>query len=202
MSKKGAKGEGEDHSSFVHCERKTWRMRVRFVAWGCLSLGASFHGGRLPTSSLVYLVERFHTYGGRIARLGRISCGRTSSHHIAVRSVAEGGHPAKLHSCVGVFRSELTVSFWSSFSSFVSLYVGRTFLCTWRLWACISAQFGLLLYQVPLYIVLVVFHLLLSSYIHIYSKLVFLVGVLSRVTLTKNTRVQKCMCYSLRSIYF
>jgi hypothetical protein len=32
MSKKGAKGKGEDHSSFVDCERKTWRMRVRFVA--------------------------------------------------------------------------------------------------------------------------------------------------------------------------
>jgi hypothetical protein len=131
MSKKGAKGEGEDHSSFVHCERKTWRMRVRFVARGCLSLGASFHGGRLPTSSLVYLVERFHTYGGRIARLRCISCGRTSSHQIAVRSVVEGGHPTELHSYGGVFRSGLTVCFWSSFSGFSILYVGRTFLgCT------------------------------------------------------------------------
>jgi hypothetical protein len=158
-------------------------------------LGASFHGGRLPTSSLVYLVERFHTCGGRTCQIGRISCGRTSSHQIAVRSVAEGGHPAELHSCGGVFRSELTVCFWSSFSGFASLYVGRTFLGrTWRFWTCVSAQNELLLYQVPLYFVLVVFHLLLSSYIHIYSKLVFPGGVLSRVMLTKNTCVQKCMC--------
>jgi hypothetical protein len=158
-------------------------------------LGASFHGGRLPTTSLVYLVERFHFCGERIARLRHISCGRISSHQIAVRSVAEGGHPTKLHSCGGVFRSELTVSFWSSFSGFASLYVGRTFLGrTWRLWACISTQIELLLYQVPLYIVLAVFHLLLSSYIHIYSKLVFPRGFLSRVMLTKNTCVQKCMC--------
>jgi hypothetical protein len=153
-------------------------------------LGANFHGGRLPTSNLVYLVERFHTCGGRIGRLRRISCGRTYSHQIAVRSVAEGGYPAKLHSYGGIFRSELTVCFWSSFNGFSNLYVGRT----WRCWTCISAQNELLLYQVPLYFVLVVFHLLLSSYIHIYSKLVFLGGVLSRVMLTKNTCVQKCMC--------
>ena len=189
MSKKGAKDEGGIHSSFFHCERSTWRMSMRFVAWGCLSLGTSFHGGRLASSTLVYLVERFHFWGGRIARLGCISCRRTSSHQIAVRSVAEGGHPAKLHSCGGVSRSELTICSWRSCSGFVSLYVGRT----WRFWACISTQIELLLYQVPSYIVLVVFHLLLSSYIHIYSKLVFPRGVLSRVMLTKNTCVQKCM---------
>jgi hypothetical protein len=45
-----------------------------------------------------------------------------------VISVAEGGHPTKIHSCGGVFRSELTVRFWSSFSGFASLYVGHTFL--------------------------------------------------------------------------
>ena len=54
--------------------------------------------------------------------------GRTSSHQIAVRSVAERGHPAELHSCGGVSRSELTVSFWGSFSGFESLYVGHIFL--------------------------------------------------------------------------
>jgi hypothetical protein len=74
-------------------------------------MGVSFHGGRLPPSSLVYLVERFHTCGGRIARLGRISCGRTFSHQIAVRSIAEGSHPTELHSFGGVFRSKLVVCF-------------------------------------------------------------------------------------------
>jgi hypothetical protein len=41
-------------------------------------------------------------------------------------------------------------------------------------------QNELLLYHVPLYFILVVFHLLLSSYIDIYSKLVFPGGGLSR----------------------
>jgi hypothetical protein len=105
---------------------------------------------------------------GALAYEGASVVGRTSSHRIAVRSVSEGGHPAELHSCGGVFRSELTVSFWSNFSGFLSLYVGRT----WRFWTCISAWIWLLLYQVPLYFVLAVFHLMLSSYIDIYSKLV------------------------------
>jgi hypothetical protein len=62
---------------------------------------------------------------GALAREGTSVVGRTSSHQIAVRSVVEGGHPIELHSCGGVFRSELTVCFWSSFSGFASLYVGR-----------------------------------------------------------------------------
>jgi hypothetical protein len=165
-------------------------------------LGAGFHGGRLASSTLIYLVERFYLCGGHISRLGRISC-RTSIHQITVRSVAKRGHLAELHSCGGVSISELTVCSWSSFSGFSNLYVGRTFLGrTWRLWTCISTQIEFLLYQVPSYIVFVVFHILLSSYIHVYSKMVFPGEVLSRVMLTKNTRVQKCMCWSLRSIYF
>jgi hypothetical protein len=32
MFKRGAKGEGEDHSSFAHLERKTWSIEMRFVA--------------------------------------------------------------------------------------------------------------------------------------------------------------------------
>jgi hypothetical protein len=100
---------------------------------------------------------------------GALVVGRTSSHQIAVRSVAEGGHPTELHSCGGVSRSKLTVCFWSSFSGFESLYVGHT----WIFWTYVSAWIRLLLYQVHLYFVLVVFHLLLSSYIDIYSKLVF-----------------------------
>ena len=179
--------------SFVHCVRSSWRMSMRSVLWGCLSLGASFHGGRLLATCFVYLLERFYFCGGCIAGLGRISCRRTSSHQIAVRSVAEGGHSAELHSCGGVSRSELTVCSWSRFSGFGSLYVGRTFLGrTWWLWACISTQFGPLLYQVLSYIVLAAFHLL-SSYIHIHLKLVFPGGVLSRVLLTKNTYVYKCI---------
>jgi len=132
---------------------------------------------------------------GALACEGASVVGRNSSPHIAVRSVVEGGHSTEIHSRGGVSRSELTVCSWSSFSGFASLYVGHTFLgLTWRFWACISTQIEFLLYQVPSYIVLVVFHLLLSSYIHIYSKLVFPGGVLSRVMLTKNTCVQKCMC--------
>jgi hypothetical protein len=89
-------------------------------------LGASFHGGRLLATCFVYLLERFYFYGGHVARLGRISCRRTSSHQIAVRSVAEEGHSTELHSCGGVSRSELTVCSWSRFNGFDSLCVGRT----------------------------------------------------------------------------
>jgi hypothetical protein len=113
-------------------------------------LGASFHGGRLLATCLVYLLERFYFCGGRIARLGRISCRRTSSHQIAVRSVAEGGHSAELHSCGGVSRSELTVCSWSSFSGFASLYVGRTF------WGALGG-FGLV-YQLSLSCYCIRFH--------------------------------------------
>jgi hypothetical protein len=132
---------------------------------------------------------------GALACEGASVVGRNSSHQIAVRSVAEGGHPTELHSCGGVSRSELTVCLWSSFSGFERLYVGCTFLgCTWIFWTCVSAWIRLLLYQVHIYFVLSIFHHLLSSYIDIYSKLVFPRGVLSRVMLTKNTCVQKCMC--------
>jgi len=132
---------------------------------------------------------------GALVEEGASVVGRTSTHQIVVTSVAEGGHPAELHSCGGVFYFELIVCFWSSFSGFESLYVGPPFLgCTWRFWTCVSAWIRLLLYQVPLYFVLVVFHHLLSSYIDIYSKLVFPRGVLSKVMLTKNSCVQKCMC--------
>ena len=61
---------------------------------------------------------------GTLARLDASVVG-TSSHQIAVRSVAEGGHPTKLHSCGGVFRSELTVGSWSRFSGSGSLHEGR-----------------------------------------------------------------------------
>jgi hypothetical protein len=132
---------------------------------------------------------------GTLACEGASVVGRTSSHQIAVRSVAEGDHPTELHSRGWVFICELTVFFWSSFSGLESLYVGHTFLGhTWRFWTCVSAWIWLLLYQVPLYFVLDVFDLMLSSYIDIYSKLVFPRGVLSRVMLTKNTHVQKYTC--------
>jgi hypothetical protein len=128
---------------------------------------------------------------GPLAYEGASVMGRNSSHKIAVRSVLEGVHIAEIHSYGGVSISELTVCSWSSFSGFESLYVG----CTWRFWTSVSGQNEMLLYKVPLYFVLVVFHLLLSSYIDIYPKLVFPGGVLSRVMLNKNTSVQKCMCF-------
>jgi hypothetical protein len=53
---------------------------------------------------------------------------------------------------------------------------------------------SLLLYQVPLYLLLVVSHALDITYIYFHSKLVFPGGVLSRVMLTKNTCVHfSCM---------
>jgi hypothetical protein len=45
--------------------------------------------------------------------------------------------------------------------------------CISTIWTCVSAWFKLLLYQVHLFIVLVVFHLLFSTFIHSDSKLVF-----------------------------
>jgi hypothetical protein len=132
---------------------------------------------------------------GALVEEGASVVGRTFTHQIAVGSVAEGGHTTELHSCGGVFYSELTACIWSSFSGFESIYGGRTFLGrTWFFWTCISAWIKLLLYQVHLYFVLVVFHHLLSSYIDIYPKLVFPGGVLSRVMLTKNTCVQNDVC--------
>ena len=161
MSKKGAKGsirwEMRWSPPFISrfpfgCLRRVQRVKEAFIlhlfivrgrlggwAWGCLSLGASFHGGRLVSYAIAYLLERFDFWGGRIARLGRISCWETSSHQIAVRSVAEEIHSAELHYCGGVSRSVLTVCSWSRFSGFDSLYVGCTILgCTWRFWACMS----------------------------------------------------------------
>ena len=132
---------------------------------------------------------------GALIEEGASVVGRTSTHQIAVGSVAEGGHSTELHSCGGVFRFELTVCFWSNFNGFANLYVGRTFLGrTWRFWTCVSAWIRMLLYQVHINFVLVVFHHLLSSYIDIYSKLVFPKGVLSRVMLTKNTYVHFHVC--------
>jgi hypothetical protein len=61
---------------------------------------------------------------GALVEEGASVVGRTSTHHIAMRSVAKGGHPVELHSCGGVFYSELTVCFWRSFSGFESLYGG------------------------------------------------------------------------------
>jgi hypothetical protein len=111
---------------------------------------------------------------GTLVEEGASVVGRTFTRQIAVGSVAEGGHTTELHSCGGVFHSELTVSIWSSYGGFESIYGGRTFLGrTWFFWTCIPAWIKLLLYQVHLYFVLVVFHHLISSYIDIYPKLVF-----------------------------
>jgi hypothetical protein len=127
---------------------------------------------------------------GALVEEGASVVGRTSTHHIAVRSVAEGGHLAELHSYGGVFYYELRVCIWSSFNGFESIYGGRT----WSFWTCIPSWIKMLLYQVHLYFVFFVFHHLLSSYIDIYPKLVFPGGGLSRVTLTKNTCVQNDVC--------
>jgi hypothetical protein len=64
---------------------------------------------------------------GALALEGASVVGRASTHQIAVRSVAEGGHPTELHSHGGVFYSELTTWIWSNFSGLESIYEGRTF---------------------------------------------------------------------------
>jgi hypothetical protein len=87
--------------------------------------------------------------------------------------VAEGGHTTELHSCGGfsITSSQLA----SATDSVVlrALYGGHTFLGhTWFFWTCIPDWIKLLLYQVHLYFIFAVFHLLLSSYIDIYPKLI------------------------------
>jgi hypothetical protein len=55
---------------------------------------------------------------GALAKEGASIVGRTSTHQIAVGSVAEGGHSTELHSCGGVFYSEFTACIWSKFVNF------------------------------------------------------------------------------------
>jgi hypothetical protein len=120
-----------------------------------------------------------------------------------VGSVSEGGHTSVSEYYGGVFYSELTVGIWLSFNGLGSISEGRTILGhTCLVWNCISAWIKLLLYQVHLYFVLTVFHHLFSSYIDIYSKLVFPGGGLSRVMLTKNTCVHFHVCWSVELLYF
>jgi hypothetical protein len=177
-------------------------MEMRSVAWGFLREAAKIPCGRLGAACFIYLLELFYFREGHISLVGWFIPGRISSHQIAVRSVAEGSHLLELHSCGGVFRSELTVGSWSRFSGSGSLHEGRTILgrILW-IWACISSLLELLLYQVLSCIVFTVTLHLLSSYIHIDLKLVFPGGVLSRVMLTKNTCVYKCMILVLRSVH-
>ena len=177
-------------------------MEMRSVAWGCLREVACFHWWRLGATCLVYVLELFYFWEGHISCGGWFIPGGISSHQIAVRSVAEWGHLLELHSCGGVLRSDITVGSWSRFSGSDSLHEGRTILgrICW-IWACISAQLELLLYQVLSCIVFTVTLHLLSSYIHIDLKLVFPGGVLSKVMLTKNTCVYKCMILVLRYVH-
>jgi hypothetical protein len=132
---------------------------------------------------------------GALGEEGASSAGRTFRAQIAVRSVSEGGYISVSEYCGRVSPSELPVGRELQFSGLDNIYGGRTFLGrTCFSWACVAAWIKLLLYQVLLYIVLVVFHLLFSLYIHLYSKLVFPGGVLSRVMLTKNTCVHFHVC--------
>jgi hypothetical protein len=126
---------------------------------------------------------------------GTSSTGRTFRAQIAVRFVSVGSYSSLSEYCGRVSPSELLVGKELQFSGLDSIFGGCTFLGhTCFSWACIAAWIKLLLYQVLLFIVLVVFHLLLSLYIHSYSKLVFPEGVLSKVMLTKNTCVHFHVC--------
>jgi hypothetical protein len=91
-----------------------------------------------------------------------------------VRFVSEGGYSSVSEYCGGVSCSELPVGIWLHFSGLDSISGGHTILgCSCFIWTSVAAWIKLLLYQVHLYFVLVVFHHLFSSYIDIYSKLVF-----------------------------
>jgi hypothetical protein len=77
---------------------------------------------------------------GALVEEGTSVVGRSYTCQIAVGSVAEGGHTSELHSCGGVFHSELTACIWSSYGGFGSIYEGRTMLGrTCLVWTCISA---------------------------------------------------------------
>jgi hypothetical protein len=105
---------------------------------------------------------------GALGEEGASSTGRTFRAQIAVRYVSEGGYSSVSEYCGGVSSSELPVGFWLQFSGLVSIYGGRTILGrSCFIWTCVAAWIKLLLYQVHLYIVLVVFHLPFS-YIYTY----------------------------------
>ena len=197
MPKEGQRSLRRAHcfmESFAHERRRALAMEMRSDAWGQVEEAASFPWGQLGAAFIYYLLERFFCWGGRMALAGYFLPGGISSHQISVISVAEWGQQQELHSCGGVSKFELTVGSWNKFSGSGSLHEGCTILgriCWFR--TCISTQLEFLLYQVISYIVFTVTLLLLSSYIHTYSKPVFPGGVLSRVMLTKNTYVYKCM---------
>jgi hypothetical protein len=77
---------------------------------------------------------------GALVEEGASVVGRSFTCQIAVGSVVEGGHTTELHSCGGVFHSELTTCIWSSYGGFGSIYEGCTMLGrTCLVWTCISA---------------------------------------------------------------
>jgi hypothetical protein len=132
---------------------------------------------------------------GALGEEGASSAGRNFKAQIAVRSVPEGGYSSVSEYCGGVSSSELPVVIYLQFSGLVSIYGGHTILGrSCFSWTFVASWIKMLLYQVLLYIVLAVFHLPFSLYIHLYSKLVFHGGVLSRVMLTKNTYVYFHVC--------
>jgi len=148
--------------SFACCERSTWAMEMRSVAWGFLREAASIPCGRLGAACFTYLLELFYFREGRISLAGWFIPSRISSHQIVVRSVAEWGHLLELHSYGGVFRIDITVGSWSEFFGSGSLHEGRTILgsiCWCR--ACLSTQLEFLLYQFLPYIVFTITLLLL-----------------------------------------
>jgi hypothetical protein len=89
-----------------------------------------------------------------------------------------GGYSSVTEYCGRVSPLELSFNRALQFSDLDNICRGCTILGhTYFSWACIAAWFKLLLYQVLMFIVLVVFHLLFSTYVHSYSKLVFPGGV-------------------------
>jgi hypothetical protein len=135
---------------------------------------------------------------GALGEEGASLAGRTFRAQIAVRFVSGGSYSSVSEYCGRFSPSELPVGRELQFSGLDNIFGGSTFLGrTCFSWACIVAWIKLLLYQVLLFIVLAVFHLLFSIYIHSYSKLVFPEVVLSRVMLTKNTCVVFIFMYVL-----
>jgi hypothetical protein len=86
---KGAKGGA--HSSwetFAWERRSSWRIELGFDALEDLEEAASVQIWRLGATFTIYLQERFHLGGGRMALAGCLSPGGISSHQNLLMSVA------------------------------------------------------------------------------------------------------------------
>jgi hypothetical protein len=116
---KGAKeGRIVLEETFAHGRRSFWRKSMRLVAWEALEEAASIQSWRLGAAFTIYLLERLHLWGGRMALAGCLLPGEVSSHQNSLISVAEWSQQQDSHSCGGDLHSSISVEFWSRSGSF------------------------------------------------------------------------------------